>query len=123
LQAQSAALGRSLLAAQAHPAAGAEQTRSARRPKRPIDPAKQLYRLAEAARILGVDLKTTLADLIARKAIRTIPGPRGPRIPRREIDRLLDEGIPDLARVHRSARARRQALSDVAGAIRKLPVR
>lgn len=66
-------------------------------PRRPIDPSKDLLRLSETARALGIDRKTTLANLIADRHVRTVPAPRGPRVPRSEVDRLLREGIPQPA--------------------------
>jgi hypothetical protein len=50
---------------------------------------------AEVCRILRVDIKTTLAPLIAAKKIRTVPWTRGEvRIPVAELRRLQREGLP-----------------------------
>jgi excisionase family DNA binding protein len=72
--------------------------------RKPIDCSKALLSLAEAARIIGVDRKTTLADLIAAGEIETVPGTRGMRIPRAEVERLVREGVPV-----RGGRRRRRA--------------
>jgi len=48
-----------------------------------------------AARALAIDRRTTLAGLIADDAIDTVRGPGGRvRIPRSEVLRLAEEGIP-----------------------------
>jgi hypothetical protein len=50
---------------------------------------------AEVCRILGIDIKTTLAPLIAAKKIRTVPWTRGEvRVPVAELRRLQREGLP-----------------------------
>jgi hypothetical protein len=50
---------------------------------------------AEVCRILRVDIKTTLAPLIAAKKICTVPWTRGEvRIPVAELRRLQREGLP-----------------------------
>jgi hypothetical protein len=50
---------------------------------------------AEVCRILGVDIKTTLAPLIASKRIRTVPWTRGEiRVPVAELRRLQRDGLP-----------------------------
>jgi hypothetical protein len=66
----------------------------------------KLVSKAAAARELGIDLKTTLAELIAQKKIRTVPGPKGPRIPRSEIERLVSEGIPAVSANGKKARSK-----------------
>lgn len=62
--------------------------------KKAVDPSKALLSPKEAARILGIDRKTTLKDLVADGHLTTVPGSRGVRIPRSEIDKLLESGIP-----------------------------
>lgn len=61
---------------------------------KPVDPSKSLLSLTEAARVLGIDKKTTLRDLIAAGQITTVQGTRGVRIPRAEIEQMLVTGIP-----------------------------
>lgn len=61
------------------------------RPRR--DEGKRLLTKAAFSRLSGLDLKTTLADAIATKAIKTVPGPRGVRIPHGELERLEREGL------------------------------
>jgi excisionase family DNA binding protein len=97
---------------------------SARPPRKAVDPSKVLLRLTEAARLLGVDPKTTLARLVASGGIRTVKAPRGRRIPRSEVERLLEVGIPAPGERQRTARRpRTQAPGpDVAARIRALPV-
>ena len=62
--------------------------------RKAVDPSKALLSPTEAARVLGIDRRTTLADLIANGQISTVPGSRGVRIRRSEINRLLETGIP-----------------------------
>jgi excisionase family DNA binding protein len=95
--------------------------------RRPVDASKQLLTQIEAARALGVDRRTTLAELIADGQISTVPGRRGPRIPRSEVDRLVDSGIPPRGSTARSCRVHRPASpsvprDEVAARIRALPV-
>jgi len=51
------------------------------RERKSVDDSKQLLSQREAARILGVDRKTTLRNLIKDGAIRTVDGTRGLRSP------------------------------------------
>jgi len=96
------------------------------RPRRPIDLSKQLLSKAEAARCLGVDRKKTLRYLIADGLLKTVPAPRGPRIPRAEVERLLREGIPEpgtkARRTRQSKRSRPSPAGDVGAAIRGIRV-
>ena len=64
------------------------------RQRRPLDPSKDLLSRADAARVLGVDKRTTLRRLIAEGHLPAVPGPRGIRIPRSEVERLVRDGIP-----------------------------
>src|SRR5438105_10490722 len=77
--------------------------------RRQVDSSKLLLSKSEAARCLGIDRKTTLRDLIATKAIRTVKGPRGRRVPRSEVDRLLAMGIPRPGESRRSIPRHRPA--------------
>ena len=72
------------------------------RARKQVDFSKALLSRAEAARILGIDKKTTLRDLIAAGHIATVQGTRGVRIRRAEVERLVESGIPKVgARVRR----------------------
>src|SRR6266851_902563 len=62
---------------------------------------KLLLSKAEAARLLGIDAKTQLERLIADKHIRAVKAPHGLRIPRSEVLRLVDDGIPDTSALPR----------------------
>ncbi len=93
--------------------------------RRQLDGSKQLLPLSEAARILGISRKVTLMRLIADGAIATVQAPRGPRVPRREVDRLLNDGIPEPgARRARRKSRRRPAppTGDVAAEIRAIKI-
>src|SRR5205823_1706236 len=59
-----------------------------------VDPSKLLLSKKEAARILGIDRKTTLRDLIDAGHLTLVPGPRGERIARAQVERLVENGIP-----------------------------
>jgi hypothetical protein len=97
-----------------------------RRHRKPVDSSKQLLTQVDAARELGVDRRTTLADLIADGQLTTVPGPRGrPRIPRSEVERLVQTGIPARGQRRTSPRRASRAVkrpTDVGAAIRALPV-
>jgi len=78
--------------------------------RKTLDESKLLLTQTAAARALGVDRRSTLADLIANKAIDVVPGPRGRvRVPRSEVLRLVQEGVVSRpgARRRRSPRNRR----------------
>jgi DNA-binding transcriptional ArsR family regulator len=82
----------------------------------------------EAARLLRVDRKTTLAKLIDAGAIRTVPWPGGDRIPRSEVERLAREGIREPGRNRAKPRplanhSRRQLGSRIAAEIRALDLK
>ncbi|OJH37483.1 hypothetical protein BON30_29865 [Cystobacter ferrugineus] len=79
----------------------------------------------EAARRLGVDRATTLAQFIASGRIKTVDVNGHQRIPVSEIERILSEGIPaaesQRSTVHRSPKAATSRPSESLGAeIRKL---
>ena len=88
---------------------------------------REFYSATEAARTLGIDRKTTLRDLIDTGAIHTVRSPKGARVPRSEIERLITQGAiprPGDARGPRRRRSpRRPPPADVAAAIRRIPVR
>jgi hypothetical protein len=46
---------------------------------------------AQAARALGYDLKTTVHQMIESGALETRPGPKGPRVLRSSIERILND--------------------------------
>lgn len=54
---------------------------------------QQLLSLREAARRLGVDRGTTLAELIAQKRLRVVQVNGRPRIPAAEVERVSSEGF------------------------------
>ena len=55
--------------------------------------AHQLLSLREAARRLGVDRGTTLAELIEQRRLRVVQVNGRPRIPAVEVERLAQEGF------------------------------
>lgn len=55
--------------------------------------AHQLLSLREAARRLGVDRGTTLAELIEQRRLRVVHVNGRPRIPAAEVERLAQEGF------------------------------
>jgi excisionase family DNA binding protein len=96
--------------------------------KKPIDRSKELLSLKEAARVLGVDRRTTLTNLIADGVLGTVevPGSRGIRIPRRELERLLESGLPESApgRPRRANRARRlPSAEEIERSILAIPIK
>jgi hypothetical protein len=73
--------------------------------------------LRDAARRLGIDRGGRLRDLIDARVIQTIPwGTGGVRVPAREIERILAEGLPDSSsRSKPRRRAARRAAVPPAG--------
>jgi len=69
--------------------------RQERTRKPALDPAKLWLSPREAARLLGVDRKRTLRRLIADGVLRAVKANRGLRIPRTEVVRLIETGIPE----------------------------
>jgi len=83
---------------------------------------KLLLSKTEACRLLGIDPKTTLARLIADKHIRVVKAPHGERIPRSEVERLAQEGIPPADAVPRARPPRAPPPPGVGARIRALKV-
>jgi excisionase family DNA binding protein len=77
------------------------RTDSARRQRKA---GSELLSKKEAARRLGVDRATTLEELIASGNIKTVPFKDRVRIPVAEVERILNEGIPQMDASHSKAR-------------------
>ena len=91
--------------------------------RRHMDDGTPLSRAA-AARVLGIDLKTTLAPLIEARKIRTVPWTRGEvRIPVSEIRRLQRDGIPAVETPKTSMRAPRVPASDEGESFSKIKIK
>jgi excisionase family DNA binding protein len=86
---------------------------------RGVNTGARLLSLRATARLLGLSRTSTLGELIARKAIRTVKVGERVRVPRSEIERIEREGltIPP-----RRARGRRRATPGICDpeAIRRL---
>jgi len=117
---------RALLEQLAHYATAVDAAGHRRRERKVIDSSKLLLTKTEVARALGIDRKETLSRLIDSGAIATVQAPKGLRVPRAEIERLIEQGIPKpgtAARPSRRRRPRRPPPADTAAAIRRIPVR
>jgi len=94
--------------------------------RRPIDPSKELLSLREASRLLGCDRRTTLQRLLREGVLVGVPGARGVRIQREQVEALVMSGIPPPGSRRLPPRKRRCRLppaADVAAAILKIPIR
>jgi excisionase family DNA binding protein len=80
----------------------------------------------EAARLLGVDRATTLEDWLSTGRIKVVDLDGRIRIPRAEVERVINEGLPDATgpqrpRTRRAPKAATSRASETPGAeIRKL---
>ena len=85
----------------------------------------RLLSFVAAARLLGVDRKTTLRDLIADKRLRTVIVGNRCRVPLVELERIEREGTTrgQSNRSIRTSSSRAQGAADVAAAIRAIPIR
>jgi hypothetical protein len=84
---------------------------------------KLLLSKAETCRALGIDGKTTLERLIADRHIRVVKAPHGLRVPRSEVLRLEQEGIPAPSTPPRRAPPRASPRAgDVGDAIRAIKI-
>lgn len=80
---------------------------------------RELLSITAAAKRLGVS-KTTLAELVARGRVASVPVGKRARISRAEIERLSREGLP---RLDARGRPRKQrSVADRVAAIMAIPV-